>query len=62
MIESVKSTSGIGQTSVQTYSTERVCKSDRGYKVDKIIYTVVMYDFDGIIHSYTNTRSIDYLI
>ena len=36
MIESVKSTSGIGQTSVQTYSTERVCKSDRGYKVDKI--------------------------
>ena len=62
MIESVKSTSGIGQTSVQTYSTERVCKSDRGYKVDKIIYTVMMYDFDGIVVSFYISRCIDYLI
>ena len=62
-MEEVQAISGIAQTYIKKYTVDRVYAAEDGKKrVDQTVYTVTVYDSNGILSTVTNSHKIDYLV
>ena len=62
-MEEVQAISGIAQTYIKKYTVDRVYAAEDGKKkVDQTVYTVTVYDSNGILSTVTNSHKINYLV
>tara|TARA_B100000131_G_scaffold322694_1_gene377616 strand:- start:3893 stop:4078 length:186 start_codon:yes stop_codon:yes gene_type:complete len=59
----ITAVNGIAQTYIKKYSVDRVYASEDGKKkVDQTVYTVTVYDSNGILTTVTNSHKINYVV
>ena len=59
----VTAINGVAQTSIQKYTVDRVYAAAAGKKkVDQTVYTVTVYDSNGILTTVTNSHKINYVV
>ena len=62
-MEEVQAISGIAQTYIKKYTVDRVYATEDGKKkVDQTVYTVTVYDSNGVLSTVTNSHKINYLV
>jgi len=62
-MEEVQAISGIAQTYIKKYTVDRVYAAEDGKKkVDQTVYTVTVYDSNGVLSTVTNSHKINYLV